>query len=176
MNSSAAYTPNGGQRTPRAYRRPASIAELAHRAQDGLYEDHRDLKYHLRNAEKFRRTAKELLKAGDLEAAFVEYAKAATLVLEKLPTHRDYQTVLTSEQRHNLGLVRTYLPVLLRVRLVLAIRWAALTLGALMANVSQGVFDQYPHLCYALAGFKQPHYQRGCPRLFCHLFLSDPNR
>lgn len=106
MIPSATYTPNSVQRTPRQYRRPASIAELAHRAQDGLYDETRDLKHYLRNAEKYRRTAKELLKAGDTEAAFVEFAKAATLVLEKLPTHRDYHSLLTNEQRHNLGLVR----------------------------------------------------------------------
>jgi len=108
MNSSGAYTPNGAPRTPRPYRRPASIAELAHRAQEGLYDERRDLKHYLRNAEKYRRTAKELLRAGDLEAAFVEFAKAATLVLEKLPTHRDYHNLLNSEQRHNLGLVSLY--------------------------------------------------------------------
>jgi hypothetical protein len=105
MNQSVTTTSSAAQRTPRPYRRPASIAELAARAQSGLYDETRDLKYHLRAAEKNRRTAKELHKAGDLEAAFVEYAKAATLVLEKLPSHRDYSS-LTSEQQRNLGLVR----------------------------------------------------------------------
>jgi hypothetical protein len=59
----------------------------------------------LRSAERHRKAGKEYAKGGDLEAAFVEFAKAATLVLEKLPTHKDYLTVLTAEQRHNLGLV-----------------------------------------------------------------------
>ena len=105
MSSSAAYHQNQLQRTPRATRRPASIAELAQRAKDDSYDDRRELKYHLRNAEKYRRTAKELVKAGDLETAFVEFAKASTLVLEKIPTHRDYHGMLTSEQRRNLALV-----------------------------------------------------------------------
>jgi hypothetical protein len=105
MSSSATYHQNQLQRTPRATRRPASIAELAQRAKDDHYDDRRELKYHLRNAEKYRRTAKELVKAGDLEAAFVEFAKASTLVLEKIPTHRDYHGMLTSEQRRNLALV-----------------------------------------------------------------------
>ena len=105
MNQSVTATPNAAQRTPRPYRRPASIAELAARAQSGLYDERRDLKHHLRAAEKNRRTAKELHKMGDLEAAFVEYAKAATLVLEKLPGHRDYAS-LTNDQQRNLGLVR----------------------------------------------------------------------
>ncbi len=65
----------------------------------------KDEKQHLRAAEKNRRTAKELHKASDLEAAFVEYAKAATLVLEKVPTHLDYHT-LTNDQQRNLALVR----------------------------------------------------------------------
>jgi STAM-binding protein len=105
MNQSGNPTSSAAQRTPRPHRRPASIAELAARAQNGLYDERRDLKQHLRAAEKNRRTAKELHKAGDLEAAFVEYAKAATLVLEKVPTHRDYHT-LTNDQQRNLALVR----------------------------------------------------------------------
>ena len=105
MNQSVTATSSAAQRTPRPYRRPASIEELAARAQNGLYDDRRDLKHHLRTAEKNRRTAKELHKMGDLEAAFVEYAKAATLVLEKLPSHRDYSS-LTKEQQRNLSLVR----------------------------------------------------------------------
>lgn len=43
--------------------------------------------------------------AGDLEAAFVEFAKAATIILEKLPTHKEYYTLLSPTQRHNLGIV-----------------------------------------------------------------------
>jgi hypothetical protein len=88
-----------------ANRRPASIAELARRSQEDLYDETKGFRHYLRQAEKYRCTAKELLQEGDLEAAFVDFAKAATLVVEKLPTHRDYFTVLTSEQRHNLGLV-----------------------------------------------------------------------
>jgi hypothetical protein len=108
MSSSTTYAQINVQRTPRATRRPASIAELAQSAKDDNYDERRELKYHLRNAEKYRRTAKELVKVGDLENAFVEFAKAATLVLEKLPVHRDYHAVLTTEQRQNLALVRTY--------------------------------------------------------------------
>jgi hypothetical protein len=92
--------------TPRQTRRPASIAELAQHARDDLDIDDRELKFHLRNAEKYRRTGKELVSSGNLEAAFVEFAKAASLVLETLPAHRDYRALLSREQRHNLSLVR----------------------------------------------------------------------
>jgi USP8 dimerisation domain len=112
MSSQPIHSQGSINRTPRPSRRPASIEELAERAKDDHYDGRRDLKYHLRNADKFRRTAKELVKAGDLEAAFVEFAKAATLVLEKLPYHRDYHSVLTAEQRHNLALVR-FIPLFL---------------------------------------------------------------
>ncbi|GJE86468.1 Mov34-domain-containing protein [Phanerochaete sordida] len=37
------------------------------------------------------------------EEAFVELAVAATIVVEKLPTHREYHTVLHGEQRRNLA-------------------------------------------------------------------------
>ncbi|KAF5325163.1 hypothetical protein D9619_010076 [Psilocybe cf. subviscida] len=85
-------------------RRPASIAELAERAMQNLYDESKDFKYYLRVAEKYRKEGKEFSKRGDLEAAFVELARAATLVLEKLPLHRDYQTMLNPSQRQNLAL------------------------------------------------------------------------
>jgi len=87
-------------------RRPATIPELAERALDNLWDDKANLKHYLRIAEKYRRDGKELAKQGDIESAFVLLAKAATLVLEKLPTHRDYQVLLTAEQQNNLALVR----------------------------------------------------------------------
>jgi len=94
-----------GRRIP-STKRPASIAELAQRATVDLYDDSKDFKYFLRLAEKHRKEGKESAKRGDLEGAFVELARAATLVLEKLPMHKDYHTVLNQTQRHNLGLVR----------------------------------------------------------------------
>lgn len=87
-------------------KRPASIAELAERATVDLYDDSKDFKHFLRLAEKHRKEGKECAKRGDLEGAFVELARAATLVLEKLPMHKDYHAILNATQRHNLGLVR----------------------------------------------------------------------
>lgn len=86
-------------------RRPSSIAELADKALDNAYDEGKDLKYYLRIAERYRKEGKEVAKQGDLETAFVLLAKAATLVLEKLPNHRDYQTLLNPSQRNNLTLV-----------------------------------------------------------------------
>ena len=108
MSSSSypSYTPGAGPSTSRSnYYRPATIAELAAQAQENLWDPSKGLKHWLRTAEKARRNAESLVANGDFEGAFVEYAKAATIVLEKLPTHREYQTLLNADQRHNLGMV-----------------------------------------------------------------------
>lgn len=106
MNLSAPHTPNPRLHSPNSSsRRPATIAELAERALDNLWDESKELKYYLRVAEKYRRDGKDFVQKGDLESAFVEFARAATLVLEKLPSHRDYHTLLNAAQRHNLGLV-----------------------------------------------------------------------
>ena len=90
---------------PPRYRRPASMAELTARARIGLYDERRDLRYHLRAIDRNRRTAKESENAGDLEGAIVAYTKAATLALEKIPTHREYHTFLNEEQQQYLEMV-----------------------------------------------------------------------
>jgi STAM-binding protein len=94
-------TSSGSQGSPR----PRTIAELAERALSDLWDPSRDLKYWLRTAQKYRNDGKQYADEGDYENAFIHFAKAATIVLEKLPTHRDYHDVLNVSQRHNLGLV-----------------------------------------------------------------------
>ncbi|KAH9947862.1 hypothetical protein B0H21DRAFT_736658 [Amylocystis lapponica] len=94
MSSSGLYVNN----------RPATIAELAARAQDNLWDPNLPLKHWLRAAEKARRTAEAYVNGGDYERGFIEFAKAATIVLEKLPTHREYHALLNSDQRQNLGM------------------------------------------------------------------------
>ncbi|TFK52857.1 hypothetical protein OE88DRAFT_1677495 [Heliocybe sulcata] len=89
---------------PRSLNRPTSISELAIVAKEGLGNGLKDLKHYLRTAQRSRDLGKEYVKAGDLEAAFVEFARAATIVLDILPRHRDYLTLLNESQRHNLGL------------------------------------------------------------------------
>ncbi|KAL5514611.1 hypothetical protein ACEPAG_1927 [Sanghuangporus baumii] len=82
-------------------RRPASIQELAQRAEI-KWDASRDFKYWLKVAEKARHLGQDYDLHGDLEKAFVEYARAATLILDKIPTHRDYHTRLTQIQRETL--------------------------------------------------------------------------
>jgi len=111
--------------------RPATIAELAERASHNLWDDSasstKDFKAYLRLAERYRKEGKDAAKKGDYEHAFVMLAKAATLVLEKLPSHRDYQTVLSASQRANLSLVRfssNFLGSLLADRFNVSTEWA----------------------------------------------------
>lgn len=88
--------------------RPASIGELAEYATRFEWDASRDLKHCLRMAESSRNRARAYQTAGDLESAFVFFARAATIALEKLPAHPQYSSALTSSQRDNLGLVRSF--------------------------------------------------------------------
>ncbi|KAI0767299.1 hypothetical protein C8Q74DRAFT_947422 [Fomes fomentarius] len=111
--SSPVYPPNhsagaGPSSSRTNYYRPATIAELAAQAQENLWDPSKGLKHWLRTAEKARRNAETLVQNKEYEGAFVEYAKAATIVLEKLPTHREYQMLLNADQRHNLGMVSNH--------------------------------------------------------------------
>jgi hypothetical protein len=90
--------------------RPATIAELAECALADLWDPSRELKYWLRTAQRFRNEGKALVEQGALEDAFVHFARAATIVLEKLPSHRDYQDLLNAQQRQNLAMVRFISP------------------------------------------------------------------
>ena len=90
---------------PQPASRPHSIAELAETAKQSLGDDSRPFKTWLRIAENARRDAKTFREQGNLELAFVEYAKAATIVLEKIPFHPEYRVLLSTTQRHNMGLV-----------------------------------------------------------------------
>ena len=92
-------------------RRPRTIAELAEAAKVGTDDDNLPLKQHLRNAESARKQGRRLYDEDDLENAFIQLARAATIVLEKLPAHKDYRTLLNSTQRHNMGLVSAHDPL-----------------------------------------------------------------
>lgn len=86
-------------------RRPASLAELAERARNNGWDPNLGIKHWLKTAERHRNNGSNLVKSGDLEAGFVELATAATLVMEKVPSHRDYHTMLNHNLRKNLGTV-----------------------------------------------------------------------
>lgn len=85
--------------------RPKSIAELAVIAQHNLWDPNKPLKHWLRTAEKARKVGQSYVDARNYEAAFIEFARAATVVLEKLPTHQEYHVLLNADQRANLGMV-----------------------------------------------------------------------
>lgn len=74
-------------------------------AEQSLGNEARPFKTWLRIAESARRDAQSYQEEGDLESAFIETARAATIVLEKIPSHPDYRILLTPVQRHNMGLV-----------------------------------------------------------------------
>ncbi|KAI0033300.1 hypothetical protein K488DRAFT_10920, partial [Vararia minispora EC-137] len=84
---------------------PRTIAELAALAKEGTTDETLPLKQWLRNAESARSRGRLSIEQNDYENGFIEMARAATIVLEKLPSHRDYRTLLSPTQRHNLGLV-----------------------------------------------------------------------
>jgi STAM-binding protein len=100
--------------------RPATISELATAAADTSSNSNADLKSLLRRAEGHRRTGGVYMarttggSSGtatstdiglDLERAFIEYARVATLIVETVPAHREYSTGLNAEQRANLKAV-----------------------------------------------------------------------
>ncbi|KAF8586957.1 Mov34-domain-containing protein [Ramaria rubella] len=79
--------------------RPHSIEELAKIARQDNYDRGGDLKQDLRYAEVFLAEGRRDLEAGDLEWAFVHFARAATLVLEKIPTNAHYHEIKESHRK-----------------------------------------------------------------------------
>ncbi|KAK7045219.1 hypothetical protein R3P38DRAFT_190344 [Favolaschia claudopus] len=94
--------------------RPATISELAAAAASSPAPPGRDLKYYIRLAETHRKTASAYLARAkqrtdgpdgvglDMERAFIEFARAATLIVETIPMHREYAGTLNAEQKVNL--------------------------------------------------------------------------
>jgi STAM-binding protein len=80
--------------------RPAKISELADSAKSLHLDPYKSIKFHLSLGDKLRKFAKQCEDEGDLENAFVYYAKAAYVVADKVPEHRDYCALLTP-QREN---------------------------------------------------------------------------
>jgi STAM-binding protein len=95
--------------------RPCSIPELEDRALKGLWDPSKGMKHWLKAGDGFLVTGKAHHEAGKLEAAFTEFTKAATIILERLPTHKEYYILLTPTHRHNLGLVSISFAVVLHL-------------------------------------------------------------
>lgn len=112
------------------FTRPATIAELAaaaaadHHASTG---SNAELLHYLHRAENHWKAGNALAAAAldtivpaegnanigvDLECAFMEYTIAATLILEDIPNHWDYNDALNAQQRQSLSrvspLIRAY--------------------------------------------------------------------
>ncbi|KAF9254780.1 Mov34-domain-containing protein [Marasmius fiardii PR-910] len=98
MSSTSAHNSSYPQR------RPSSIAELAQKARNNHLRENQNLKYYLKHAESNRREAFKYVQAGDLESAFISFARTASLILEMLPSHPDYRTGLDETQRANLNM------------------------------------------------------------------------
>ncbi|KAG1840887.1 hypothetical protein C8R48DRAFT_781620 [Suillus tomentosus] len=104
MSSPYANVPRPSPRPSPSSRRPSTIAELSECALSNLWDPSKGLKQWLKKADGFRKAGRAYAEAGELEEAFMEYAKSATIILEKLPMHKEYYTLLSPTQRHNLGL------------------------------------------------------------------------
>jgi len=94
--------------------RPLSYSELIERTEhhwQSLKNDSKTLKGWLRLAESIHRSAKSFHKQGVLDSAFVEYKKASTIVLEKIPAHPDYGVLLSTKHRDNINLVSHFYPI-----------------------------------------------------------------
>lgn len=89
-------------------RRPATILELADKAREISWEGNTTLKHWLKAAEKHRNAGNTHVDRGEIEFGFVELARAATIVMEKVPAHKDYSTMLNASHRKNLGTVRFF--------------------------------------------------------------------
>lgn len=110
MSSLYANVPRPPPLPSSSSRRPSTIAELSERALHNLWDPSKSLRQWLKKAYGFRKAGRAHAADGELEEAFMEYAKSATIILEKLPMHEQY-AVLSLTERHNLGLVS--IPVLI---------------------------------------------------------------
>ena len=99
--------------------RPATIAELADKSREDLSDTSKHLKHWLRIAELARKSGKQYAENGDYERSFIHLARAATIILEGMPAHKDYKALLTESQRTNLVLVS--LSLSLSLILILAV-------------------------------------------------------
>ncbi|KAG6918448.1 hypothetical protein DXG01_014325 [Tephrocybe rancida] len=98
--------------------RPPTITHLANIALSELWDPSKELKYYLQQAGELRREANAYLDPpsppssshheeeheSDYEKAFIKLARAATLVMERIPGHRDFEKVSSEVQRENLKL------------------------------------------------------------------------
>ncbi|KAI0061314.1 hypothetical protein BV25DRAFT_1826794 [Artomyces pyxidatus] len=81
---------------------PFVITVFEDRARTQIGRRDQPIKHWLRFAEAARRAGHHAMESGFFGEAFVEYAKAAIIVVEVLPQHRDFDVLLTARQQANL--------------------------------------------------------------------------
>ncbi|KAG6841817.1 hypothetical protein C0991_006701 [Blastosporella zonata] len=94
--------------------RPQTIASLTAVALADFWGPVKEFKSCLRIAELLRKNARKYVDdlEQDYDAAFILYTRAATLVMEKLPEHRDYK-ILTEKQKGNLRAAMSLLSIVI---------------------------------------------------------------
>lgn len=88
-------------------KRPTTV-KPADSNHDQLQDKARDLKSYLREAEKLRALATQCSIEGDLKNAYILLGNAASMALEKIPTHRDFAALLNPRQRDAVNLVSIF--------------------------------------------------------------------
>ncbi|KAJ9100099.1 hypothetical protein QFC19_005779 [Naganishia cerealis] len=84
--------------------RPKSIAELTREANEGIHWNTRyPLKIWLTSVNKLRDKALEYQQAGRNDIAFILMARAATIIIQKLPTHPEYSKVYSQQDKVKLA-------------------------------------------------------------------------
>lgn len=147
--------------------RPPTISELAERGKQNLWDPAKPLKHWLRTAEAHKRAAQAFEDNRDLENAFLEYAKAATIVVDKIPSHSEYHTVLNPLQRKNLGLVSYYiLYMILSFRAFTLFGSEVSCLIILMVDVALFIIAAFsaPPCCSQRCGPRTSSSERLCQR------------
>ncbi|KIM44257.1 hypothetical protein M413DRAFT_25689 [Hebeloma cylindrosporum] len=125
-----------GQKTSR----PASLFELRKKILDYSWDASKPLSFLLQLAGALRREGK-VYAVSNPERAFVALGHAANIILVKLPTHRDYATILTDTQRDNLHSV-CFFPRFLVSLLMLHLQNGSLVLGEL-SKIRKIVVQRY---------------------------------
>jgi len=85
--------------------RPATIVELADKSREDLPNLNKNIQYWLHAVTLASKSGKHYSENGDYERSYVQYARVACIIREKIPIQREYHTLLTNEQRCSLTLV-----------------------------------------------------------------------
>ncbi|KAF8336547.1 uncharacterized protein EI90DRAFT_2911604, partial [Cantharellus anzutake] len=85
--------------------RPRSLDELRELSRPNTYDPERSFKDQLRAIDALRNQSIHHKEKDDLENAYIYMAQATAIMLDKLPYHSQYDTVLSSKQKSDLASV-----------------------------------------------------------------------